>query len=88
MAEQTGSGIPLLPAPGNGRGQTQAQGSEVLLGGEEIVVAGVSYRMRGFDTTLARTVYWTSDIVDASGTDYTGPGPLTTIVVQMIIPGA
>lgn len=40
------------------------------------------YRMRAFDSTLARIVFWKSTIVDQSGVDYTGPGPLVGIVVQ------
>lgn len=56
---------------------------------EPIAEAGgtgsVEYRMRGFDVTLDELVFWTSDIIDASGTDYAGPGPLTGIVVQMLI---
>lgn len=45
----------------------------------------LSYRMRALDTTLALMVYWTSSEVDASGTAYTGPGPLQDIVVQNVI---
>jgi len=48
-------------------------------------VSGVSYRMRANDTTLARVVYWTTSFVDAAGAAYTGPGPLTDIVVSNII---
>lgn len=40
------------------------------------------YRMRGYDGTLARIVYWDSDIVDSGGTDYTGPGPLSLVVLS------
>lgn len=36
--------------------------------------------LRGFDSTLSQRVYWYSFYTD--GTDYTGPGPLTDIVVQ------
>lgn len=48
-------------------------------------VSGVSYRMRANDATLARVVYWTTGFVDATGAAYTGPGPLTDIVVSNII---
>jgi hypothetical protein len=41
-----------------------------------------TYRMRGYDTTLARFVYWTASEVDGTGSNYTGPGPLQDIVVQ------
>jgi hypothetical protein len=43
--------------------------------------AGVTYRMRGYDTTLGRHVYWNADTVDTGGTSYGGPGPLTDIVL-------
>lgn len=45
---------------------------------------GITYRMRGFDTSLNRYVYWDSTTVDSAGADYGGPGPLTDIVVQDI----
>ena len=48
-------------------------------------VGGVSYRMRANDTTLLRVVYWTTSFVDSTGAGYTGPGPLTDIVVANII---
>jgi hypothetical protein len=43
------------------------------------------YRMRAFDSTLARMVYWKSFIVDTAGADYTGPGPIINVVVQNVI---
>jgi len=43
---------------------------------------GLVYRMRGYDTTLTETVFWDSDHVDATATDYGGPGPVTNIVLQ------
>jgi hypothetical protein len=48
----------------------------------------LTYRMRAFDVTLARTVFWPSLVIDTSGTDYIGvfgPGPLIRVVVQDII---
>jgi len=39
-------------------------------------------RMRGYDTTLTSVVFWFSDHVDATATDYGGPGPVTEIIVQ------
>lgn len=42
----------------------------------------VNYRMRGFDTTLTRLVFWTATIIDTGGAQYTGPGPLTDVVIQ------
>lgn len=47
-----------------------------------VAVSSVRYRMRARDTTLGRTVYWTSSVIDGAGDDYTGPGPLTDIVVS------
>lgn len=44
----------------------------------------LSYRMRAFDTSLGRIVYWTSSEVDATGSNYTGPGPLLGTVVQNV----
>jgi hypothetical protein len=41
----------------------------------------MSIRMRARDGTLGRTVFWNSDEVDEAGDFYTGPGPLTDIVV-------
>jgi len=43
------------------------------------------YRMRGYDTTLAQTVYWTATIVDSAAAQYSGPGPVNDIVVSKII---
>lgn len=40
------------------------------------------FRMRAFDTTLGRIVYWTSSTIDTAGVDYTGPGPLTDVVIS------
>jgi hypothetical protein len=40
-----------------------------------------SYLMRGFDTTLGQTVYWSASQPDPTGTHYTGPGPVTSIVL-------
>lgn len=47
--------------------------------------SSVTYRMRGYDGTLARLVFWTAESIDDTGAEYTGPGPLTDIVVQMIV---
>ena len=49
------------------------------------VDTGVVFRMRGFDTTLAVHVYWNLIEVDADGSEYSGPGPLTNIVVSNIL---
>lgn len=46
---------------------------------------GVNYRMRGFDSSLGRVVYWTATFVDSTGSEYTGPGPLIDIVASNAI---
>ncbi len=43
---------------------------------------GLEYRMRGYDTTLTQIVFWSSDHVDSTASDYGGPGPVNNIVVQ------
>jgi hypothetical protein len=40
------------------------------------------FRMRAFDTTLARIVYWDSQAPDPGGDRYTGPGPLTGVTLS------
>jgi hypothetical protein len=45
------------------------------------------HRMRAYDQTLARDVYWDSGSVDLAGNDYTGPGPLQDVVVSKIFEG-
>lgn len=42
------------------------------------------HRMRAYDQTLGRDVYWDSGVVDLTGDDYTGPGPLQDVVVSKI----
>jgi hypothetical protein len=44
--------------------------------------SAVTYRMRGFDSTLGRIVYWTTTFADSSASDYSGPGPVIDIVVS------
>lgn len=44
--------------------------------------AALTYRMRGIDGTLGRTVYWNSTVIDDVGADYAGPGPLTDVVIS------
>jgi hypothetical protein len=46
----------------------------------------ITYRMRAYDTTLAQVVFWNSSIIDDTGVNYLGPGPLTMVVVSGIIP--
>jgi len=45
----------------------------------------VVYRMRGYDGSLAKLVYWNHASVDGTGAGYGGPGPLTDIVVRKIL---
>lgn len=47
---------------------------------------GVIHRMRARDSTLGALVFWSSPTVDMAGDRYTGPGPLTDVVVQKVIP--
>lgn len=42
-----------------------------------------AYRMRAYDTTLLRFVYWDAPAIDTLGSTYSGPGPLSDIVVFM-----
>jgi hypothetical protein len=42
------------------------------------------YTMRAYDTTLAGHVFWQASTVDATGSSYTGPGPLIDIVVAAV----
>lgn len=46
--------------------------------------ASLSYRMRGYDTTLSSTVFWSSSTPDADSSDYLGPGPVINIVVRSV----
>lgn len=45
----------------------------------------ITYYMRAYDGTLGRYVMWTSTTIDATGATYTGPGPLTGIVVANVV---
>lgn len=58
--------------------------AELIVSAQQEVVGAV-YRMRGYDSTEARTVYWDSDTVDATGVNYSGPGPLLNVVVSIVI---
>ena len=50
--------------------------------------AGVTYRMRGFETVLMKHVFWNSAGVDSTGANYPGDsGNLTDVGVQRIIGG-
>jgi len=43
-------------------------------------------RMKGFDTTLASWVYWSSAGNDPLALNYRGPGPVTRTVVAFVFP--
>ena len=57
--------------------------AELFLTG--LPAGGVTYRMRGYDTTLARMVFWGSTSIDETAGNYVGPGPVINIVVQAVI---
>lgn len=46
---------------------------------------GMSFRMRGFDTSLGRLVFWTAPDIDDIAAFYVGPGPVNDIVIQFVI---
>jgi hypothetical protein len=75
-----------LPLPGlpTGLGNWARNGIESPLPGGSGL--GIVYRMRAYDNTLAVPVYWNATVIDAIGTQYSGPGPLVDIVVSNIIP--
>lgn len=50
-----------------------------------IIIREYGYRMRAYDETLGRVVYWTTIYIDKTGAEYTGPGPLTDIIVSHVI---
>jgi hypothetical protein len=67
----------LLPQPNNK--------ITAAFSGTALVTPTNNYRMRGYDTTLTTTVYWTATSVDSTGAQYTGPGPLTNITIVHIL---
>ncbi len=46
---------------------------------------GRTYRMRGYDATLARIVYWNASGIDTTGASYTGPGALSQIILVKVL---
>lgn len=72
--------------PGYGIGYTAgyADGYTAGYAAGAATVSGTRYRMRAFDNTLSSVVYWTSTVADITGASYTGPGPLTSIVISKI----
>lgn len=51
-----------------------------ISGGGEIKM-NTPVLMRGYDGTLLAQAYWMANTIDSTGAEYTGPGPLTNIVV-------
>ena len=43
------------------------------------------YRMRAFDLTLGRLVYWFAATPDVLSVEYEGPGPLDNIVISNVV---
>lgn len=55
--------------------------------GDFAAASQVQYVMRGYDSTLAKTVTWIHlGAEDRTGTAYHGPGPLISIVLTNIVP--
>jgi hypothetical protein len=44
-----------------------------------------TYRMRAYDTTLTRIVFWKAPTIDTLGGYYIGPGPIIDVVVQNVL---
>lgn len=87
MASEDGSVVSRL-SPSSGDGflrKGTANGSVVTVGVPEAGAGGPTYRMRGYDTTEARYVYWSSSNIDSGAADYAGPGPVLDIVVQAVL---
>jgi hypothetical protein len=45
----------------------------------------LKFRMRAWDNTLGMYVFWSSDTIDAPGSDYVGPGPLIRVVIFKLV---
>lgn len=86
MADFDVNAVPLLN-PSSATASTEQQpldANAATLGAPEFT-GGVTYRMRANDGTLGYPVYWESVAIDALGNDYSGPGPLTDVVVSEVI---
>jgi hypothetical protein len=66
-------------------GQVSSTSSAAISGSAIGSGGALVYRMRGYDGTLGYSVYWISVSIDTSGAQYTGPGPLSNIVVYNVI---
>lgn len=45
----------------------------------------VTFIMRGYDGTLLSQVFWNATTLDSTGASYTGPGPLSAIVLFNVV---
>ena len=89
MADVNASIVPATPGTslqgeGNAEYDVRTSGSivdEHLPSTNGGGTASLEYRMRAIDGTLSSFVYWTSDTIDNTGTDYGGPGPISDVVV-------
>jgi len=84
----------LIPVEGHVAPDTIMHGGDIeydLISVEGKIVfstggaSGPVFRMRAFDSSLDRTVYWYSLVIDSDGTDYPGAGPLTDIVISVVV---
>lgn len=66
-------------------GQVSSTSSSAISGSTIGSGGALVYRMRGYDGTLGYNVYWLSVTIDTAGVQYTGPGPLSNIVVYNVI---
>jgi len=63
----------------------QAMESGATLSGFSSGATGAIYEMRAQDGSLGHPVFWTAGLIDTTGAFYTGPGPLTDVVVFKIV---
>jgi hypothetical protein len=88
MASEDGSVVSGLGPSGTGDGflrKGSGDGSAIVTGAPIGAGGGPTYRMRGYDTTEARYVYWSSSTIDSGAANYGGPGPVLDIVVQAVL---
>jgi len=84
-AAQLGQVSPAIPAFNQASIITVYLGTQSPIRPISAPTGGDTYRMRAFDSGLGRIVYWNSEVIDDTGGDYAGPGPLVDIVVHMLI---
>jgi hypothetical protein len=76
---QDGAGGDFMSGQVSSTSSAAISGSTIGSGGSLV------YRMRGYDTTLGYNVYWLAVTIDTAGSQYTGPGPLSNIVVYNVV---